>query len=117
MGDSSNLGTFIGYGTIEGSLTNNGDILPHGSLTVTGNYTQTSGGELFEFWGSGEELNVKGNATLSGFLSLSISPRHPPKAGSTTTVMTFGSLSGEFTTVNTGFSVTYDKNSVVAKYH
>jgi hypothetical protein len=116
VGDSSNLGTFLGYGTVEGSLTNNGDLLLYGSLTVTGNYTQTTGGELFENSGLGEVLNVNGNAALSCYLVLSISPKHPPKPGSTDTVMTFGSRSREFTNVSRVFSVKYDKNSVVATY-
>jgi hypothetical protein len=115
VGDSSNAGTFEGYGTVEGSITNNGALSPNGSLTVTGNYSQTTGGELFENWDLGV-LNVNGNATLSGYLVLAIDTKHPPKSGSTDTVMTFGSLSGEFASVNKGFSVKYDKNSVVAKY-
>jgi hypothetical protein len=81
VGDSSNLGTFLGHGTVEGSLTNTGDLLLYGSLTVTGNYTQTTGGELFENWGLGEVLNFNGNATLSGYLILSISPQASPEAG------------------------------------
>jgi len=41
-------GTLVGGGTIEGSLTNNGYLLPTNgeTLTVTGDYTQTAGGEL-----------------------------------------------------------------------
>src|SRR5215469_16186341 len=41
-------GTLVGGGIIEGSLTNNGYLLPTNgeTLTVTGDYTQTSGGEL-----------------------------------------------------------------------
>ena len=80
---------------------------------MAGNYTQTTGGELFFFWGSGEVLNVNGNATLSGYLSVSISPKHPAAKGSTITVMTFGSLSGEFThvTVEEGGTVQYTNDS------
>jgi hypothetical protein len=63
-------------------MTNNGDLSLYGSLTVTGNYTQTTGGELLEYFGVGEVLNVNGNATLSGYLVLSIvSPKRPPKPG------------------------------------
>src|ERR1700730_1729737 len=41
-------GTLVGGGTIEGSLTNNGYLLPTNgeTLAVTGDYTQTAGGEL-----------------------------------------------------------------------
>jgi hypothetical protein len=113
-------GALLGYGTIEGSLTNNGYIRVDGALTVTGNYTQTTGGELSEFWGRGSTgavLNVNMNAALSGYLVVSTSPKYPPQPGSTKTVMTFGSRSGEFTSVNTGITLNYDNNSVVAKYH
>jgi hypothetical protein len=43
-------------------------------------------------------------------------PKNPPKSGSTYTVMTFGSLNGQFTSVSTGISVKYNQNSVVAKH-
>lgn len=118
VGDSSNAGTFKAYGTVEGSITNNGFLMPNGSLTVTGNYSQTTGGQLFENWGYGEILNVNGNATLSGYLFLSTSPKYPPKPGSTDTVMTCGSLSGKFTHVSAvqGISLKYNTKSVVATY-
>ena len=62
-------GTLMGNGTIEGSLTNDGFLEPNAqSLTVTGNYTQASTGELSEYWGSAATLNVNLNATLSGYL-------------------------------------------------
>jgi hypothetical protein len=50
VGDSSYRGTFEGYGSVQGSITNSGYIRADFSLKVTGNYTQTSGGELFEQW-------------------------------------------------------------------
>ena len=112
-------GALLGYGTIEGSLTNNGYIRVDGALTVTGNYTQTSGGGLLVHWGLTGILNVNGNATLSGSLGVvTDAPKFPPKSGSTYTFMTYGSLSGEFTSVTTsGISVKYNTNSAVAKYH
>jgi hypothetical protein len=106
-----------GYGTVEGSITNNGFFQPF-SLTVTGNYTQTSGGGLLVHWGLTGILNVNGNATLSGSLGVvTDAPKFPPKSGSTYTFMTYGSLSGEFTSVTTGISVKYNTNSAVAKFH
>jgi hypothetical protein len=78
---------------------------------VTGNYTQTTGGELSENWGSGQLLNVNGNAALSGYLVLGINPKRPPKAGSTDTFMTYGSFSGEFSSVTPGVSVTTTKTA------
>ena len=102
-----------GNGTVTSSVTNNGTVGPQGSLTVTGNYTQTSGGALNEQFGS--TLHVNGNATLSGYLFVRYSTKVPPKSGSTYTAMTFSSLSGEFTNVSPG-TAKYTNNSVVVKF-
>ena len=112
-------GSLVGGGTIEGSLTNNGYLHPTNAetLTVTGNYTQTSGGELSAQWGT-TALVVNSNATLSGSLVVGINPKRPPAKGSTYTVMTFGSLNGVFTsvTVEEGGTVKYTNNSVVVTF-
>ena len=112
-------GSLVGKGTIEGSLTNNGYISPQaGSFTVTGNYTQTTGGELsLQYWGV-SAVYVGMNASLSGHLVVGINPKRPPKKGSTYTAMTFGSLSGQFTsvTVEEGGNVNYTNNSVVVTF-
>jgi len=115
-------GTLVGGGTIEGSLTNNGYLLPTNgeTLTVTGDYTQTAGGELSVNFATTypPALVVKSNATLSGTLSVGVNLKRPPKKGSTYTAMTFGSLSGEFTriTVEGGGTVQYTNNSVVVTF-
>ena len=109
-------GTLMGNGTIEGSLTNDGFLEPNAqSLTVTGNYTQASTGELSEYWGSAATLNVNLNATLSGYLVVHYSTKIPPNPGSTYTAMTFGSLSGAFTSVSPG-TAEYTNNSVVVTF-
>ena len=107
----------MGSGTIEGSLTNNGYISPQaGSFTVTGNYTQMSGGELsLQYWGV-SAVHVGGNASLSGRLVVAVNLKHPPAPGSTYTIMTFSSLSGAFTSVSNGFSLTYSESNIVVKY-
>lgn len=115
-------GTLVGGGTIEGSLTNNGYVLPTNgeTLTVTGDYTQTSGGELSVNFATTypPALVVKSNATLSGTLSVGVNLKRPPAKGSTYTAMTFGSLSGEFTsfTVEGGGTVNYTNDSVVVTF-
>ena len=43
-------------------------------------------------------------------------PKHPPTTGSSYTVMTFGSLSGKFTSVSTPISLKYNQNNAVATY-
>jgi outer membrane autotransporter protein len=112
-------GSLVGYGTIEGSLTNSGYLGPSSleTLTVTGNYTQTAGGEMGVQWGT-TALVVNSNATLSGTLIVGINPKRPPQAGSTYTAMRFDSLSGEFTnvTVEEGGTVKYTNDSVVVAF-
>ena len=115
-------GTLVGGGTIEGSLTNNGYLLPTNgeTVTVTGDYTQTAGGELSVNFATTypPALVVKSNATLSGTLSVGVNLKRPPAKGSTYTAMTFGSLNGEFTsfTVEGGGSVKYTNDSVVVTF-
>lgn len=112
-------GSLVGKGTIQGSLTNSGYVSPQaGSFTVTGNYTQTSAGELsLQYWGV-SAVFVGNNASLSGTLVVGINPKRPPKKGSSYTAMTFASLSGQFTsvTVEEGGSATYTNDSVVVTF-
>lgn len=62
-------------------------------------------------------LVVKSNAT-PGTLSVGVNLKRPPAKGSTYTAITFGSLSGEFTsfTVEGGSSVKYTNDSVVVTF-
>jgi hypothetical protein len=115
-------GTLVGGGTIESSLTNNGYLLPTNgeTITVTGDYTQTSSGELSVNFATTypPALVVKSNASLSGTLTVGVNLKRPPAKGSTYTAVTFGSLTGEFTsfTVEGGGTVKYTNNSVVVTF-
>jgi fibronectin-binding autotransporter adhesin len=102
--------TLRGNGTVASSITDNGTVAPQGSLTVTGNYTQTGGGALTGQFGS--TLHVNLNATLSGALNVTVNPKHPPKSGATYTALTFGSLNGSFTRHTAGFTLTTSANSI-----
>lgn len=88
-----------GGGTVASSVTNNGDVAPQG-LTVTGTYSQTAGAALTEQFGS--TMQVNSNATLSGALTVTVNPKHPPQPGATYTALTFGSLTGAFTSHTAG---------------
>jgi hypothetical protein len=99
-----------GNGTVASSITNNGTVAPQGPLTVTGNYSQAAGAALTESFGS--TLNVISNATLSGALNVTINPKHPPQSGAKYTALTFGSLSGSFTSHTAGFTLTTSANSI-----
>jgi hypothetical protein len=102
--------TLATAGTVMSSITNNGTVSP-GIVTVTGNYTQTPGATLSESFGSAT-LNVKQNATVSGALNVTFSPKHPPQSGAKYTALTFGSLSGSFTSHTAGFTLTTNVNSI-----
>ncbi len=99
-----------GNGTVASSITNNGNVAPQGSLTVTGNYTQAGGAALTEQFGS--TLHVNSNARLSGALNVTVNPKHPPQSGVTYIALTFGSLNGSFTTHTAGFTLTTGAKSI-----
>jgi autotransporter-associated beta strand protein len=72
-------GTLRGHGSIAGSVTNNGVVMPGGSigtLTVGGNYTQASSATLAIEVSptSGSQLRVGGAATLNGGLRIVYDP-------------------------------------------
>ena len=98
-----------GQGTIASSVTNNGTLAP-GNLTITGNYTQSASAAMSEQFSL--TLDVTGNATLSGALNIIVNPKHPPKSGAFYTALTFGSLTGAFTTHTAGFTLTTNANNI-----
>jgi hypothetical protein len=76
-----------------------------GTLTVTGNYTQTSGGTLdIELGGTGsgqfDRLAVTQQATLAGTMSVTLLPGYTPIVGHTFDVVTYTTRSGTFATIN-----------------
>ncbi len=102
-------GTISGSGVLEiidGSFTNHGTIAPGNSpgiLTVQGDYTQGSTGELeIELAQSGaagtdyDQLAVTGNVALDGTLELQALDGFIPSYGDTFDVLTYGSRSGVF---------------------
>ena len=105
--------TLGGNGTVTSSITNHGTVAPQGILSVTGNYVQAGGGALTEQFGS--TLQVTLNASLTGGLNVTVNPKRPPKSGQTYTALTFGSLSGSFTSVTAGYTLTTNTNSIVVR--
>jgi hypothetical protein len=43
---------------------------------------------------------------VSGALDITVNPKHPPASGATYTAVTFGSLSGSFTSHTAGYTLT-----------
>ncbi len=97
-------GTFSGFGTVTGDLTNAGEVDlsgAAGTLTVRGNYTQTAAGILGLAVGSPfDPFAVSGSATLDGTLNVSLTNGFNPLQGQTIDAVNFGSVSGNFAAVN-----------------
>ncbi|RYX82091.1 hypothetical protein EON83_20985 [bacterium] len=100
-------GVVDGIGTIEGNVINSaGSFRPGhspGTITINGNFTQTSGGVLdMELGGSApgtgyDQILVKGTAYLAGTLNLIRWNNYVPRDGDVYTLFTYYSKVGNFT--------------------
>ncbi len=105
-------GVLQGTGTVIGNLQNSGTVIPGsaagGTMTVTGNYTQSAGGSLTVDVGgspgSGEfgVLSVSGTASLAGTLNANLVNGFGPTAQDNYnyTVLSARSTSGSFANLN-----------------
>jgi hypothetical protein len=110
-----------GAGNVIGNVTNFGTLSPGnspGTLTISGNYTQTSSGVYnvqIDSASSYSRLNVTGHASLDGTLQLTLASGYRPKTGTRFQILTAGQgISGTFKNVtsNQTVNVTYE-NGVV----
>ncbi len=110
--NSSTLGA---SGTLAANLINGGTVYPGGNgtagqLTLTGSYTQTAAGTLALDLGGltagtqFDQLNVQGNATVGGTLSVALIHSYVPSVGNNFAVITAQSVSGAFGSA-TGLSI------------
>ncbi len=109
-GASLQAGLLFGDGTIQGNVLNAANINPGdvnlaGSLTVTGNYVQTSTGTLTTEIGGAtagtfDQLHVGGATSLQGTLNIAEINGFTAATPQSFQIMTFGSKSGDFTTYN-----------------
>lgn len=106
-------GAFLGgNGTITGNLTNSGTVSPGnspGTITVTGNYTQTSSGNLVIELASAtsfDRLVVNGSAALAGNLQIDALGGYNPVGQSFTFLTAAGGVSGMFSTLSGNALVT-----------
>jgi hypothetical protein len=118
-----------GWGTITADVTNAGTLVAHAydtggtlhlaanaSLGIGGNYTQTSSGRLsleVDSLRAVDQLLIDGQATLDGALNVSLLSSYSPSAGDTFNLLTYGSRSGTFATVNLP---SFSGGSFVARY-
>jgi len=104
-----NHGVIKGNGSISGSITNDGTLSPGlspGKITLNGNYTQESTGVLnIEIGGytavtEYDQFAVSGSAALAGTLNLTLINGFRPKVNDVFQILTYGSFTGGFTTIN-----------------
>jgi hypothetical protein len=108
-------GSLSGIGTILGHVSNAGHVHPGdapGTLSISGNYTQTSVGNFdLDLAGSPTSglfghLNVGGNASLAGTLNVNLLNNYLPVVNTTYDILDYGTgsgggtLSGQFATLN-----------------
>ena len=125
-----NGGTLQGFGTVTGNLINGGTVHPGdgpGILSVVGNYTQTSSGNLdIEIGGPNpgsagfSQLNVTGTAGLDGTLDVSLFNGFTPYNGETFTILTSAGLNASVFSAfnglqegNVTFTVAYTPDDVI----
>src|SRR5262249_15233122 len=96
-----------------GNTTNNGALIVAGSsatgiVTISGNYTQSSSAMLnMEIGGSTagtgyDQMQISGTATLAGSLNVSLLGGYSPASGTSFSLLTYGSRSGSFSSINSG---------------
>ena len=97
--------TLKGAGTVTGAVTSNGQVSPGasgtGTLTLSNNYTQNSGGTLNfapHTATATPALIVTGTATLAGTLNVSLANGYVPTLNDTLVILQAGTLSGSFST-------------------
>jgi hypothetical protein len=106
-------GSLSGTGTITGTVVNGGSVQPGGSdaagvLAIVGTYRQTATGRLaIEVAGllagvQFDRLSVSGRTTLEGILAVKGINGFVPASGDSFAVLTYGSRSGAFASVNGG---------------
>jgi autotransporter-associated beta strand protein len=93
-------GTLGGIGSIQGNVNNSGAVAPGnsvGTLRLSTNYTQTSGGVLdieLDSPSSYDKLAVTGNATLSGTIAVSLLNGFVPQVGNSFDIVTAAGFGG-----------------------
>jgi len=115
-------GELDGSGTINGNVLNAatlnvGGPLAAGILNINGDYTQTAGADLLVQIGGPNagtdfsQLNISGQATLDGTLTVTLINGFVPNTGDSFGVLTFGSANGSFATLDGDgalFNAVYD---------
>jgi len=120
-------GLMKGSGLVAGTISNSAGMLSPGNspgtIAISGNYSQGSNADLIieiagDVAGQFDVVNVAGSASLNGELDISLINGFSPYYGETFRVLTYGSHSGSFASVNDSaaagwlFTPTYDATGV-----
>ncbi len=103
-------GVLVGTGKIQGDVINDGGVVAAGyspgSITINGNYTQTSNSTLnMEIGGTSpgtgyDQLVINGSASLAGTINLISYNNYLPPVGASFKLITYYSVAGSFNTIN-----------------
>jgi outer membrane autotransporter protein len=115
-------GTLGGSGSVTGNVGNSGIVAPGGfnTLTVNGNYTQTSGGTYqvaVNSVGQGDRLSVSGTAALAGTVAVNAASGNYGRSTAYTILTAAGGITGNFSSVSSNLafltpSLSYDRRNV-----
>lgn len=115
-------GILSGTGPIVGDVTNNGAFITPGHstglVTITGNFTQNSGGTLTIQAEGGEkqqfdQVRVGGSAALGGKLNVFTSNNYVPLPNDPFAPIDYNGVTGAFNTVNSNVATTITSTGVV----
>jgi hypothetical protein len=101
----TNTGTLAGDGTVVGNVMNSGIVAPGtspGTLSITGNYTQTAAGKLQIQLASTsllDHLAVSQSLSLAGTLSIALVGGFQPALGNEFDILNWGTHDGSFSTI------------------
>jgi hypothetical protein len=118
-----NGGVLSGTGQIFGSLTNNGGYIKPGhspgTITVTGNFSQASGGTMILEAAGGEarlfdRLQIAGSAKLGGKLDLRTINGYVPLPNDAFNPLGYKSVNGSFATVSANAKVTVNPTGLLS---
>jgi hypothetical protein len=117
-------GVLTGFGTVSNAVINTGRVSPTGTggpLNIVGDYTQTLVGETeFQLGGTTPGTNhsllqITGDATLAGTISVSLAPGYLPNPGDSFNVLTYKSRAGDFACYN-GFLFLGQNRRLLTQY-
>ncbi len=120
--DVARSGILKGNGTVDATVYNSGLVSALGSLIVTEDFIQSESGRLnIMLDGNAYGLNISGDLTLAGELSVELSPKLKVKQGQSYQLIAAKEVSGQFSNKSgkvvggdgASFKISYSKNKII----